>query len=382
MSYRPATTNIRTRSTDAAFYLDSPSIHRENTRANDTSMCLENMNPYDQPMRIIMSPHLIPAPKKNYKLGMKKLGRKVRGVNSALPTTSLVPVTKPTKKVQSVPDSYDMRNSEEGGERYYIDPSERAGYNTNPSRGGRDQQNRRNFTPVKMMNYTFDLERSTNISGLEIAPSKLELYPNIKTVLQDVKQVDSVIRPSESRGKDGTLLHVSGSRTLSHLSKRAATPGTYPEYPSTYSRIDEVRRSFENTISRDEIRYCDESSNRKRVMVSSGPRAWDSEVAEGALNNSGFMITNNSKTYLKDKRGNSHQRRRREEIDGEELKQTYKENFLKLVYKGVGKATQAHVLNQSFMKNIEDNRMYFTTKIQAIVDGKKNNMNVNVSAIH
>jgi len=381
MSHRPATTNNKTRSTDVNFYLDSPTGHRENTRAADTSMCLENMSPHNHPIRIILDPHQVLPPKKTYKLGLKKLGRKVRGVNSALPSVSLVPVTRGvTQKVQSVTDSYDMRSYEDvdhQGQRYVSERVERG--HTPNSRGG----HRRNFTPVKMMNYTFEMDRSLNISGMEIAPSKLELYPNIKTVLQDIKQVDSGPRPSESRGKDGTLLHVA-SRTNSHMSKRAATPGTYPEYPSTNSRIDEVRRSYENTISREEIRYnIEDHSQRKRVLISSDsrPKAWDSEAENNG--GGGFMITNNNKIYLQEKRRSARpsQRRRREEPDGEELKQTYKENFLKLIYKGVGKGTQAQIMNRSFIKNIEDSRTYFTTKIRAIVEGKNQNI-ANISCMY
>jgi len=252
---------------------------------------------------------------------------------------------------------------------------------------------KREFIPSRTANGSFDAVPSPQSSAVELSVTKLDLYPNLQTILRDLPSEDAHLgfesralesRGLESRGFESRGLDSRGqtrgretynqmiiSRTNSMQSKRATTPGTVAEQSS--SNLRTIVRSRENSAGKDETLHQPEFSLTAQGFKILGPAdsrsgRWNYEsIGSSPLSNINSLL--DDKAYLLDDKAYLKPQKpvkivkRRERVSERELRFDHKENFMKLIYKGIGRNLQNHQLGEDFLLDMERSRITFKKKM-------------------
>jgi len=234
---------------------------------------------------------------------------------------------------------------------------------------------KREFAPSKTANGSFDAVPSHHSSFVELSSSKFELYPNIKTILQDLPSEGEDRGGLDSRGQTRgreTYNQFIMSRTNSMLSKRPTTPGTIIEIHSSNARTT-VQSRETSANGRDEFAHQpDMSATGFKVLGLSDSRSgrwyYDSAAATPLSNINTLLADRPERTDVRPQQTRSGfmAGKRREKSSEKELKMDHKENFMKMIYKGIGRNLQNHQLEEGFLMNMEKNRVHFRKKIKAM----------------
>jgi len=380
----------KTRSSGGGFNRSQPPpSSRSFSRGIEASMMLEGINSSNSSMTLgHANSSFRKTKKKPLPPGVKRLVNQTNGFIAMLPALSVSRITKffPTNRSSSQIHANSGVSIESDGEDeveavkdcFVADLPEviekgRITYSRKISK--------REFTPSKTANGSFEAVPSNQSSFVELSSSKFELYPNIKTILQDLPSEAEDRGGLDSRGLDSrgqtrgrdTYNQFIMSRTNSMLSKRPTTPGTIIELHS--SNVRTIVQSRENSANggRDEFTHQPEmSATGFKILGLSDSRSgkwyYDSAAATPLSNINTLLADRPEMTDVRPQQTRSGfmAGKRREKSSDKELKSDHKENFMKMIYKGIGRNLQNHQLEEGFLMNMERNRVHFRKKIRAM----------------